>query len=430
MRIVGGATPSPDDYHRPAGLSIEQYENARTIAQVGRELGVGSRGIQVALMTALMESGLRNLSYGDRDSVGVFQQRNAWGSYAKRMNVAESARMFFTGGEEGQRGLLDIPHWDQLDPAKAAQAVQVSASGNYGPFLGKAQQILEGLHDAAIPVTAQGTPRGQAPSGATGPIGAAGDQYIPSAATLPMTAAQTGLTAPAAPPVALGAQDTTSAPQDSPGGPLTSAYDKLIEQSPQATGEALGANEATALGTQASNETQDTSEFLPNPDYTLSDLAIPAEHSIYQYKGAPPDAQVTGVRSQVLNLAHSLLGTPYVFGGNSPSQGLDCSGLIKYVLEKAGIQGVPRLSGRQAQWAGGYNQKANDLTGARPGDLITWGDGPDGSIMDHIAFYVGNGKILEEPRTGLSARIIDIGKYYRNLYGGFHIVHMGKVYGD
>jgi murein DD-endopeptidase MepM/ murein hydrolase activator NlpD len=56
-----------------------------------------------------------------------FQQRDAWGSLAARMNVATSARMFFTGGAAGQRGLLDVPGWQSMSIAAAAQAVQVSA---------------------------------------------------------------------------------------------------------------------------------------------------------------------------------------------------------------------------------------------------------------------------------------------------------------
>ncbi len=69
---------------RPAAVDIgsldaEQLANAQTIVAVGRALGVPSKGWVIALSTALQESTLRNLPYGDRDSIGLFQQRDAWG---------------------------------------------------------------------------------------------------------------------------------------------------------------------------------------------------------------------------------------------------------------------------------------------------------------------------------------------------------------
>jgi cell wall-associated NlpC family hydrolase len=85
------------------------------------------RAAIVALMTAMQESGLNNINYGDRDSIGLFQQRNAWGSSADRMDPHKSAHMFLTGGQGGQRGLLDIKGWQSMPFTVAAQSVQVSA---------------------------------------------------------------------------------------------------------------------------------------------------------------------------------------------------------------------------------------------------------------------------------------------------------------
>ena len=108
-------------------LDAEQLANAQTIIAVGRQLGVPSRGWVIALSTALQESTLRNLPYGDRDSIGLFQQRDAWGSRADRLDPATSSRMFFVGGRGGQPGLLSIPGYLSLPVSQAAQAVQVSA---------------------------------------------------------------------------------------------------------------------------------------------------------------------------------------------------------------------------------------------------------------------------------------------------------------
>jgi hypothetical protein len=81
----------------------------------------------IALSTAMQESTLRNLNYGDRDSLGLFQQRAAWASAADRRDPHKSAHMFLTGGQGGQRGLLDIPGWQSMPVWQAAQSVQVSA---------------------------------------------------------------------------------------------------------------------------------------------------------------------------------------------------------------------------------------------------------------------------------------------------------------
>ncbi|MFJ4038016.1 LysM peptidoglycan-binding domain-containing protein [Microbacterium sp. NPDC090007] len=115
------------------GLDAEQSENARLIIRIGRELGVSDRGIVIALGTAMQESWLRNLDWGDRDSLGLFQQRPSmgWGTAEQIRDRDRATRVFFGGQGDPNgattRGLLDIPGWDRLGYADAAQAVQISA---------------------------------------------------------------------------------------------------------------------------------------------------------------------------------------------------------------------------------------------------------------------------------------------------------------
>jgi murein DD-endopeptidase MepM/ murein hydrolase activator NlpD len=115
------------------GLTGEQSANARTVVAVsmqvvGSRLGpaVGRRAAVIAVATAMQESTLRNLAYGDRDSLGLFQQRAAWGSVTERTTPTAATTMFLTGGRGGQRGLLDVPGWSAMPVTDAAQAVQVS----------------------------------------------------------------------------------------------------------------------------------------------------------------------------------------------------------------------------------------------------------------------------------------------------------------
>ncbi len=82
-----------------AGLTAEQAANVRVIVAVGQERGVPVRGLLVALMTAAQESGLQNLDYGDRDSLGLFQQRPSmgWGTAAQVRDPAYASAAFYGG---------------------------------------------------------------------------------------------------------------------------------------------------------------------------------------------------------------------------------------------------------------------------------------------------------------------------------------------
>ncbi|MCX7521498.1 LysM peptidoglycan-binding domain-containing protein [Microbacterium sp. STN6] len=114
-------------------FTAEMRQNAQTIIAVGRQLGVPDDGIVVALAAAMQESGLRNLGYGDEDSLGLFQQRpsTGWGTAAQILDPVRSTRAFFGGPSNPNagltRGLLDIAGWQSMPVTVAAQSVQISA---------------------------------------------------------------------------------------------------------------------------------------------------------------------------------------------------------------------------------------------------------------------------------------------------------------
>jgi LysM repeat protein len=126
---AGGASAGGVSAGSVTTLTAEQEGNARIIIQVGREQGVPDYGIIIALATAMQESSLRNIDYGDRDSVGLFQQRTStgWGTIADIMNPHHSAYLFYQGRSGYTRGLLDISGWQSMALTVAAQKVQVSA---------------------------------------------------------------------------------------------------------------------------------------------------------------------------------------------------------------------------------------------------------------------------------------------------------------
>ena len=126
---VESAPASTDPGHGVVGLNDEMRQNAAIIVEVGRSMGVPDYGIVIALATAAQESTLRNLDWGDRDSVGLFQQRpsQGWGTVAQLTDPWEASRRFYGGPGVPTRGLLDIRGWQDMPLTVAAQAVQVSA---------------------------------------------------------------------------------------------------------------------------------------------------------------------------------------------------------------------------------------------------------------------------------------------------------------
>jgi peptidoglycan DL-endopeptidase CwlO len=88
--------------------------------------------------------------------------------------------------------------------------------------------------------------------------------------------------------------------------------------------------------------------------------------------------------------AESQIGVPYVWGGETPGVGFDCSGLVQWAWAQVGVS-LPRTSG--AQFAATTQVPLADIA---PGDLLFYG--PDGA--DHVAMYIGGGMMVEAPETG------------------------------
>jgi cell wall-associated NlpC family hydrolase len=122
-------------------LTADQAANADAIVSASMATsGESTRAARIALMTAMTESGLQNLDHGDRDSLGLFQQRpsQGWGTPAQLMDPTYATDAFV-------RRLLSVAHWQQVAPWLAAQDVQHSAysnGSNYEQNWGPAGRIL------------------------------------------------------------------------------------------------------------------------------------------------------------------------------------------------------------------------------------------------------------------------------------------------
>lgn len=143
-----------------------------------------------------------------------------------------------------------------------------------------------------------------------------------------------------------------------------------------------------AAQADASAKASDIAETAPAQMDEVADKVI---KKAAKAKVAAKTAKVT----KTLKVAKSMTGTPYVYGGSTPS-GFDCSGFTMYCYGKAGVS---LTHNAQAQ----YNQTRSVSTkDMKKGDLVFFG-GSTGSIT-HVGIYVGDGKYIHSPRTGESVR--------------------------
>ena len=161
-----------------ASLSAPQAQNAAAIIAVADAGGLGNAGAVIGVMTALAESDLENLNYGDRDSLGLFQQRasQGWGTPAQEQDPTTAAAMFYAR-------LKAVSGWLSLPPWVAAQTVQRSGSAdgsNYHARYAEAQQIV-GVTDANATNVGCGQQQGAVPAGPGGKVPAG--YQIPADAT-------------------------------------------------------------------------------------------------------------------------------------------------------------------------------------------------------------------------------------------------------
>ncbi|MEU6478263.1 heavy metal transporter [Streptomyces sp. NPDC047017] len=166
--LTGGTGPGCEVVSADRGgasyeFTPEQAVNAATIAAVGSGRGMPERAVTIALATALQESGLRNIEHGDRDSLGLFQQRpsQGWGTPKEIMEPAYAAGVFYTH-------LTEIHDYQRLPLTVAAQRVQRSGFPEaYAKHEQDAALLSAALTGrAAATLTCQGRP---AVATATGP---------------------------------------------------------------------------------------------------------------------------------------------------------------------------------------------------------------------------------------------------------------------
>ncbi|WP_200179755.1 NlpC/P60 family protein [Ectothiorhodospira mobilis] len=146
-------------------------------------------------------------------------------------------------------------------------------------------------------------------------------------------------------------------------------------------------------------------------------LAACASHP--PHTGKDPAAGPLGAqRAAVVFSALSQVGTPYRYGGRTPEQGFDCSGLVWHSHRQAGLK-PPRTTTAQSRAA-----RRIPTTALRPGDLLFFRTGGGG--VNHVGIYIGEGRFVHAPSSGrrVSTQRLD------HPYWRPRLVHTGHLYGD
>lgn len=166
--------------------------------------------------------------------------------------------------------------------------------------------------------------------------------------------------------------------------------------------------------------TETVTKTVPSPRKHIIQKKVPATKQYRKlramYKagsyttGAIPTANATETGNAIANKALLYQGIPYVWGGETTS-GFDCSGLVKYVCNKLGIN-VHRTSREQFAYDGVFVEKSQLI----PGDLLFF---QDNGVIHHVGIYIGDGKMVHAPHTGDVVKVSSINSdYYKREYAG------------
>ena len=175
-------------------------------------------------------------------------------------------------------------------------------------------------------------------------------------------------------------------PQQKPAGgdPKPNSYETLTDEELEALDRVTGPGVAKVQG--------GSSYGVNEP--TVSDIKT---------SGAAPAtdwSRVSATRKEIVDLAKSFIGGTYVYGGDSPEEGFDCSGLILYVYKEAA--GIELYHQSAVQASKGRSVSVAEM---QPGDIIAYDGSPKDGIVNHVSIYAGDGKAIHAVGTGKGIRM-------------------------
>ena len=204
-------------------------------------------------------------------------------------------------------------------------------------------------------------------------------------------------------PVAATTSDTagSNAVADSNPAPAASAAQPAANAPAAATPSTTAATPAATAPVQPA---ANTGAAAAQPVTTASSTTTAAVNNNQNVTSVASSTAINNNAAEtVVAAALSQVGTPYVWGGATPGQGLDCSGLVQYAYGRANVS----LSHYTvAQESAGRQVSLSDL---QPGDIIFWG-GVGASY--HDAIYIGNGQYVHAPQPGETVKVASISQYF------------------
>jgi len=133
---------------------------------------------------------------------------------------------------------------------------------------------------------------------------------------------------------------------------------------------------------------------------------------VYKPSEKTPESSFSRIRDEIVGRARRYIGIPYKWGGISPDEGFDCSGLTRAVYQLAGLD-LPRTS--KDQFSSGTAVKLKDL---KKGDLVFFSS-PRGNNISHVGIYVGDNKFIHAPGRDQTIRVDSLSNsYFKKCFQG------------
>jgi hypothetical protein len=456
--VTGGLTV------KGSPATLEQIQNANIILDTAVRMGANGKVMVAAIMTAITESTIHNYTGGDRDSVGVFQQRASMGWPATR-NIATDAAEFI------KRAMARDKQYPGESYAMLCQDVQHSAysdGSNYAPYQAEAEAWVRNYGatlpkdkspDYNISANTVGQPEasGSEPQYYTrGTVAQMGDKsnstYIltkeDSWTCMQRLAGEIGWRCFCISGTIYFISDNwlfRSKPfmtinEDHDGIDwIDYDYDEgkkvatvtvtchLSRWSAPPGSVVAIANQCTLVdGRYLVNDVQ-RSLYDATATITLKkprpELPEPTqESSLPPGFPGPEPPQPAGARNggvempasviqqRIVSYARAAIGLPYKHGGENPGQSFDCSGLTQAAYSSVGIS-IPRVAADQ--YAAGPQLSTVEIL--QPGDLVFFGASP--SSIHHVGIYIGGGAMVDAPHTGAFVRVDD---NFRTSWGDYY----------
>ncbi len=324
---------------------------------------------------------------------------------------------------------------DSLQTAASAPVSEVSAAGNVESTESSVTSSTSSQDSLASSSAAESSVS-STPSSEESTLASTADSSVSSGESAP-SSSESSVTESSA--VSSGSDEETSSATEATSSTTSSTADVASEtqntSGNTSSSETTAASDATAYTSSADSTATDASANI-NSSYGAAAVSSSESSAGQQYNQLSSTTNSngnlvnlsTGSVSQIVNsnttqsasgnsaaiiaLAQQLVAQniPYVWGGGTPSTGLDCSGLVSYVFKNAAGISLPHSSVEQEM----YTQKKS-VSQAQPGDLLFWGT-PGASY--HVAIYIGNNQYIAAPKPGLNVRVETISPNFLPSFAG------------